>query len=81
MIIIAIRVSELAICNHSYLQICSYHNLIIVICDLPRENRPSSHLVMIVEIPILKFFNWSAFARVRLTISGITGHNGLLAFL
>ena len=24
------------------------------ICDLPRENRPSSHLVMIVEIPILK---------------------------
>ena len=25
------------------------------ICDLPRENRPSSHLVMIVEIPVLKF--------------------------
>ena len=24
-------------------------------CDLPRENRPSSHLVMIVEIPVLKF--------------------------
>ena len=28
---------------------------IIIICDLPRENRPSSHLVMIVEIPVLKF--------------------------
>ena len=26
-----------------------------IICDLPRENRPSSHLVMIVEIPVLKF--------------------------
>ena len=25
------------------------------ICDLPRENRPSSRLVMIVEIPVLKF--------------------------
>ena len=25
------------------------------ICDPPWENRPSSHLVMIVEIPILKF--------------------------
>ena len=24
------------------------------ICDRPRENRPSSHLGMIVEIPILK---------------------------
>ena len=23
--------------------------------DLPWENRPSSHLVMIVEIPVLKF--------------------------
>ena len=23
--------------------------------DRPRENRPSSHLVMIVEIPVLKF--------------------------
>ena len=27
----------------------------VCICDLPRENRPSSHLVMIVEIPVLKF--------------------------
>ena len=26
-----------------------------IICDLPWENRPSSHLVMIVEIPVLKF--------------------------
>ena len=51
----------------------------LVICDLPRENRPSSHLVMIVEIPVLKFL--IAFARVRLTISGRTGHNSLLAFL
>ena len=25
-----------------------------IICDRPRENRPSSHLGMIVEIPILK---------------------------
>ena len=25
------------------------------ICDRPRENQPSSHLVMIVEIPVLKF--------------------------
>ena len=25
------------------------------ICDLPRENWPSSHLVMIVEIHVLKF--------------------------
>ena len=24
------------------------------ICDRPRENRPSSHLEMIVEIPVLK---------------------------
>ena len=24
------------------------------ICDRPRENRPSSHLVLIVEIPVLK---------------------------
>ena len=24
------------------------------ICDRPRENRPSSHLGMIVEIPVLK---------------------------
>ena len=47
--------------------------------DLPRENRPSSHLVMIVEIPALKFL--IAFARVRPTISGRTGHNSLLAFL
>ena len=23
-------------------------------CDRPRENRPSSHLGMIVEIPVLK---------------------------
>ena len=29
--------------------------LVLHICDLPRENRPSSHLVMIVEIPVLKF--------------------------
>ena len=27
----------------------------IDICDLPRENRPSSHLIMIVEIPVLNF--------------------------
>ena len=27
----------------------------LVICDLPRENRPSLHLVMIVEIPVSKF--------------------------
>ena len=26
-----------------------------IICDLPRENRPSLYLVMIVEIPVLKF--------------------------
>ena len=25
-----------------------------IICDRPRENRPSSHLVLIVEIPVLK---------------------------
>ena len=25
------------------------------ICDRPRENQPSSHLGMIVEIPVLKF--------------------------
>ena len=24
------------------------------ICDRPQENRPSSHLVLIVEIPVLK---------------------------
>ena len=29
-------------------------NKVIVICDRPRENRPSSHLGMIVEIPVLK---------------------------
>ena len=27
----------------------------ICICDRPQENRPSFHLVMIVEIPVLKF--------------------------
>ena len=27
------------------------------ICDRPRENRPSSHLGMIVEIPVLKVVN------------------------
>ena len=32
--------------------VCVY---VLCICDLPRENRPSSHLVMIVEIPVLKF--------------------------
>ena len=48
-------------------------------CDLPRENRPSLHLVMIVEIPVLKIL--TAFARVRPTISGRTGHYSLLAFL
>ena len=26
----------------------------LLICDRPRENRPSSHLVLIVEIPVLK---------------------------
>ena len=36
------------------------------ICDRPRENRPSSHLVMIVEIPVLKIL--IAFAHVRPTI-------------
>ena len=35
------------ICNHS-----------VNSADLPRENRPSSHLVMIVEIPVFKIFNW-----------------------
>ena len=34
---------------------------------------------MIVEIPVLKFL--IAFARVRPTIFGRTGHNSLLAFL
>ena len=29
----------------------------IIICDRPRENRPSSHLGMIVEIPVLKVVN------------------------
>ena len=27
----------------------------IYICDRPQEKRPSSHLVIIVEIPVLKF--------------------------
>ena len=27
---------------------------VLDICDRPRENRPSSHLVLIVEIPVLK---------------------------
>ena len=54
--------------------------LSFIICDLPRENRPSSHLVMIVEIPVLKFLI-GTFACVRPTISGRTGHNSLLAFL
>ena len=30
------------------------HHMIMNICNHPRENRPSSHLVMIVEIPVLK---------------------------
>ena len=59
------------------MSVCMY--ICMYICDLPRENQPSSHLVMIVEIPVLKFL--TAFARVRLTISGRTGHNSLLAFL
>ena len=39
------------------LKLCSINHIMlpIIICDLPRENRPSSHLVMIVEIPVLKF--------------------------
>ena len=36
------------------------------ICDRPRENRPSLHLGMIVEIPVLKVV--PAFARVRLAL-------------
>ena len=36
------------------------------ICDRPWENRPSSHLGMIVEIPILKVvISITSFARVR----------------
>ena len=51
-------------------------------CDLPRENRPSSHLVMIVEIPVLIFLiGVTSFARVWPTIFGKTGHNSLLVFL
>ena len=51
-------------------------------CDLPQENQPSSHLIMIVEIPVLKFLiGITSFFHVRLTISGRTGHNGLLVFL
>ena len=37
------------------------------ICDRPRENRPSSHLGMIVEIPVLKIVI-TAFAHVRLAL-------------
>ena len=43
-------------CKHIklFLYVCKNGKLVII-CDLPRENRPSSHLVMIVEIPVLKF--------------------------
>ena len=41
----------------------------IDICDRPWENRPSSHLGMIVEIPVLKVvISIPSFARVRLAL-------------
>ena len=38
-----------------YVYIVYYFTCMHSICDLPRENWPSSHLKMIVEIPVLKF--------------------------
>ena len=35
-----------------------YYKCLYPICDRPQENRPSSHMVMVVEIPVLKKFNW-----------------------
>ena len=43
------------LCKHSTHILLNTVNTLISICDLPRENRPSLHLVIIVEIPILKF--------------------------
>ena len=60
----------------------SQTGIYIHICDLPRENRPGNDC----GNPRFKIFNrcnqlQPAFARVRPTISGKTGHSGLLAFL
>ena len=35
-------------------QFLTYTIIVHAICDRPRENRPSSHMVMIAEIPVLK---------------------------
>ena len=39
---------------------------LVIICDHPQENRPSSHLGMIVEIPVLKvLISVTRFCSVR----------------
>ena len=39
------------------------------ICDCPQKNQPNSHLVIIVEIPVLKVsISITSFSRVRLAL-------------
>ena len=46
-----------------YIYICVCVCVCVCVCDRPQENWPSSHLGMILEIPIL--ISITTFARVR----------------